>query len=262
MIYTKEQVQNQEKKIYLKMLVNGAFGSGKTYFAMTFPKYAYAMIEPNGILTAHTNPELMENMEYTESFVPGEDEDIGETFKRFHEFLKKVKQDAKDGKIETLILDNLTHFSHNRWLWIDKYEKSLGRSGKPDVLSMFGSLSRYMYKTILTEIVALPCHVVITVHELDEEEEQAMKDGSSKRVKTGRIISNTLGGFRNDAGGLVNAVLYLEAYRNSAGQRKYRARCVEGQGKIAKNNLGLPEFVDDISFKKIMETISSKKQAS
>lgn len=260
MIYTKEQVLNREKKTYLKMLVNGTFGAGKTYFSMTFPKYAYAQVEPNGILTAQTNPGLLENMVYTESFVPGEDEDIKDTFQRFHAFLKKVKEDAKNGIVETLILDNLTHFSHNRWLFIEKYEATLGRSGKPDVLGMFGALSRYMYKTILTEVIALPCHVVITVHEMEEEEEQAMKDGSSKRVKTGNVISNTLGGFRNDAGGLVNAVLYLEAYRNSAGQRKFRARCIEGNGKLAKNNLGLPEFVDNISYQSIMETIDKSKE--
>jgi len=259
-IYTKEQVINAEKKTHLKMLVNGAFGAGKTYFAMTFPKYAYAQIEPNGIQTAQTNPGLLENMVYTESFVVGEDEDVKDTFARFHAFLKKVKEDAKNGVIETLILDNLSHFSQNRWLFIEKYEATMGRSGKVDTLGMFGTLSRYMYRTILTEVVALPCHVVITVHEMDEEEEQVMKDGSSKRVKTGNIISNTLGGFRNDAGGLVNAVLYLEAYRNSAGQRKFRARCIEGNGKQAKNNLGLPEFVDNISFAAVMESINKSKE--
>lgn len=260
MVVTKEELQKQEKKVYLKALANGQFGGGKTYFSMTFPKYAYAMIEPNGIQTAITNPHLMDNMVYYESFVPGEDEDIKETFSRFEAFLKKVKEDAKAGVIETFILDNLTHLSQNRWLYIDKYEPSISRSGKKDNLQQFGTLGRWMYKTILTEVISLPCHVVITVHQMEEEEEQVAKDGTSKRVKTGNVISNTLGGFRNDIGGMVNAVMFLESYKNSQGVRSFRARCVEGDGKLAKNNLGLPEFVNNISYNSIIEYIEKAKK--
>ena len=247
------QAAHQAKKVYYKILVNGAFGAGKTYFAMTFPKWAYAMIEPHGITTALTNPSLMENMVDYEAFSPNSEEDIKATFERLGAYLAKVREQVKRGEVETFILDNLTHFSHMRWMYIEKYEKTFGKSGSVDTLAMFGALNRYLHRFILTEVITLPCHVIVPVHQMDEEE----SDQSGKRSKTGKIITNTLGGFRDDAAGYFNASIYLNVKRGGAGL-VYSAQCLPDGVNYAKNNLGLPSTVQNISYNAIREAMEQK----
>src|SRR3990167_2380787 len=99
---------------------------------MTFPKWANAMVEPKGILTARVNPNLLANMVYYDEFVPAESEDIKLTFQRFSAFLKQARLDAEAGKIEMVIVDNLTHLMENRWLYIQKYERQVGKSGRSE----------------------------------------------------------------------------------------------------------------------------------
>lgn len=254
---TKEQLQKDKEKVKLKILLNGGFGTGKTYAAMTFPKWAYAQIEPNGLLTAKSNPHLMENMVCADQFILSKDEDVGETFKRLSAFCMSVREMIKKGEVETFILDNLSHLSTNRWAFVEKYEKAVSaKTGKEDTQSMYGTLGKWLYKFILTEVVALPCHVVVNCHEMDEE----VDDGTGKLQKTGRVISQTLGGFRNQAAGLFNATLFLEC-KQQKGVYTYQARCMPSSGKAAKNNIGLPELVENISFKTIMENLYRNEPA-
>ena len=251
MVITKEELMKDKSKVKLKVLLNGAFGSGKTFGAMTFPKWAYAQIEPNGLMTAKSNPELLENMVVADQFILSKDEDVKDTFSRLSAFCTEMREKAKKGEIDTFILDNLTHLSINRWSFIEKYEKAISpRTGKEDTQSMYGSLSKWLYKFILTEVVSLPCHVVVCCHEQDEEED----DGTGKLVKTGRTISQTLGGFRNQAASLFNASLFLEC-KQQKGVYQYTARCLPSSGKAAKNNLGLPEMVENICYKTIMDNV-------
>lgn len=248
---TKEQLQKDKEKVKLKILFNGGFGVGKTYSAMTFPKWAYAQIEPNGLMTAKSNPHLLENMVCADQFILSKDEDVGETFKRLSAFCASVREMAKKGEVETFILDNLSHLSVNRWSFVEKYEKAVSaKTGKEDTQSMYGTLGKWLYKFILTEVVALPCHVVVNCHEQDEE----LDDGTGKLVKTGRVISQTLGGFRNQAAGLFNGTLFLECKKDGQGY-KYLARCKPSNGKAAKNNIGLPEIVENISYSTIISNL-------
>lgn len=235
-------------KSFVKVLVNGPFGSGKSYLAMTFPKWSYAMIEPNGIQTAITNKPLLENMVEYEDFSPKADEDIKLTFQRLSEFIVHVRKQIAEGKVETFILDNLTHLSQARWMYIQKYEKQTAKNGEVDTRAMYGALSSWLTKFILMEVVTLPCNVVVPVHEMEEKDDQG-KD-------TGKIITNTLGGFRNDAAGYFNASIHLSVKKEPTGY-KYTAQCLPSFSRPAKNNIGLPETVSNISYKTIMEAIGS-----
>lgn len=256
---TKEQLESGKHVPKLRILCNGGFGAGKTYFAMTFPKWKYAMIEPNGITTALSNPHLLKNMVDYEELVPSK-LDVKECFMRLHNYVAECRKQAEEGLVETFILDNLTHLSENRWIYIDTYEKAVAKSGNVDTLSMYGNLGRWLYRFVVTELLSLPCHVVVNVHQMEEEEEQIV-NGQAKRVKTGQIITNTLGGFRKDAAGLFNANLFLECSKTGPDKYMFKARCRPGGGKEAKNNLGLPEFVEDISYEKLMSSIGVKKTA-
>lgn len=251
---TKDELVKGQKKTYLKILANGSFGAGKTYFAMTFPKWAYAMLEPAGIQTALTNQNLLSNMVCYETFVPSIDEDIKETFKRFADYLKLCREKAMNGEIETFILDNLSHLSEYRWMYMEKHEQVFSNSGKIDTLKMYGNLTRWLFKFILTEVLTLPCHIIIPVHIMEETEEI---DGTRK--KTGKIVTDTLGSFRNTAGGLFNASIFIEIERKGTNQYVRKARCMPSPTKEAKNNIGLPELVENLSYQSIMEAINNNK---
>lgn len=251
MIYTKADISGN-KNPRLKLLVNGPFGSGKTYFGFTFPKVAYGMIEPNGILTAKSNPHLADNIEYAETFVPGEDADIKKTFERLAAFVKDAKERARRGEIETFFLDNLTHLAENRWIYINAYERAFGKTGNLDTQTMYGALHRWLYQFTVIDLISIPCHVVVSCHEMEEEKE----NDKGQLVPTGRIISNVLGGFRTKAAGLFNASLFLECKRTGENQYRHTARCRPSGGKDAKNNLGLPEIVENISYESIMTNLN------
>lgn len=256
---TKQELLTGEKKPKFKILCNGGFGSGKSYFAMTFPKWSYAMIEPNGIMTAVSNPHLMENMVHYEEFVPAK-LDLKLCFDNLSNYIVRVRKEIAEGKIETFILDNLSHLSENRWLYIEQYEPAISKSGKIDKLAQYGNLGRWLYKFILCEVISLPCHVVVNVHTMDEEIVEENDRGEEKRKKTGAIITNTLGGFRHDAAGLFNATIFLECVLKPQGLYQYRAICKPTAKYPAKNNIGLPQIVEDISYQKLVEAIGLNKQ--
>lgn len=259
MSITKEELLNGTKKPKLKILSNGGFGSGKTYFSMTFKKWAYAMIEPNGILTAITNPSLMENMVHYEEFIPSKLE-VKQCFEAMSNYIAKVRKDIEAGLVDTFILDNLSHLSENRWLYIEQYEPAISKQNKKDTLSQYGNLGRWLYKFILTEVISLPCNVVVNVHTQDEMEEEVADNGTSTRKKTGAIITNTLGGFRNDAAGLFNANIFLEVKNLPEGKYEYQAICKPTtKYPTAKNNLGLPQLVKNISYQTLVDSIGLNK---
>lgn len=255
-VVTREQLQQGNHQLHFKLLLNGPFGSGKTYKAMTFPKWAYAMWEPNGIMTARTHPELLKNMAYYESFVPSEDEDIKLTFQRYEAFLRQARKDAVEGKIQTLIDDNLTHRLEARWLYINKYEKSYAKSGEVDTRGMYGTLGRWAFKSTVCELVAANCHVVQTSHITTEKRSDP---ATGQQYETGKLMSDTLGKFREDAAGYFNASLWLDLKREAKpGQPttyRYWAQCRPDGIVPAKNNLGLPERVEEISFDKLVAAL-------
>lgn len=256
MAVTREELVTGAKKPKFKILCNGGFGTGKTYFSMTFLKWAYAMIEPNGIMTAMSNPHLLENMVSYEEFVPAK-LDLKLCFENLSNYIAKVRKEAEEGKIETFILDNLSHLSENRWLYIEQFEPAISKTGKKDTLSQYGNLGRWLYKFILTEVLSLPCHVVVNVHTQEEMEEQQTAQGDTKRVKTGNIITNTLGGFRDDAAGLFNANIFLEVKNLPEAKYQFRAICrPTTKYQNAKNNIGLPQLVENISYKTLCDSIN------
>jgi hypothetical protein len=244
-------------------MATGGFGVGKTYFAMTFPKWAYAQLEPAGLMTAKANPHLMENMVMAESFVPSTEEDIKDTFARLEKFCRLCREKAKAGEIETFILDNATYLSEIRWEYIEKYEMPTStRSGVEDTRSAFRALGNWLFNFIIKEVISIPAHVVVTFHQMEETEVVTDDRGRERERLTGRIISDTLGRFRDRAPGLFSASLFLERHKFGNGFI-YKAICTgaEGSGKPAKNNLGLPPEIVNISYQTIMEYLTKRRTA-
>lgn len=255
---TKEEILNGQAKQTVKILANGGTGTGKTYFSFTFPKVAYAGTEPNGLDTARANAQLLNNLVYADEFIPSPTEDIKDTFARMDAFLTQAHSDAKAGKIETLVLDNISYLSENRWIYINRYEKLSSANGNLDTRGMYGTLSRWLYQFTLTRLLSFPGNVVTTCHEQIEGEEAMDR----KVDKTTPVVPNILGGFREKVAGMFSASIYLEKSRVAANQYKYSARCQKGNQRDAKNRYGLPETVENVSYQAIMSAINNGKKTA
>lgn len=248
---TREEIRAGTVKQRVKCVVSGATGTGKTYFALTFPKYAWVGTEPGGFDTARSNPHLLENMAWMDEFVPSPTEDIKLTFERLEKAVRSAHEEYAKGVVETLILDNLTYLAENRWMYINRYEKSVSKSGEIDTRGMYGTLGRWLYKFFIENIVSFPGNVVVTCHEQSESDE-AMERKTDKTLTVSPAI---LGGFRNEIGGLFSAFLYMECRRKGENLYEFWARCRKGNQREAKNRYNLPELVQNVSYKAILDSI-------
>ncbi len=244
-----------------KILASGTTGRRKTTFGMTFPKVYRLGTEPNGIDALICRPDLKPNLVKNEEFIPSITEDLRMLFKRLDVATREAHEWAKAGKVETLLLDNLTFLSMNRWLYIIKHEPIVNRSGEADTRGMFGALGMWLYNFILLSIVSFPGHVVITAHEHEQSEEQAAKNSL---YATTPITADILGGFRDRVGGLVSAVIFLESKKvilNGKPSLSFYARCLESAGKRGKNRYGLPEIVEEISYQTLVNATKQTQTA-
>lgn len=254
---TKEDIKSGKSKQTIKAIVNGQTGTGKTQFVFTCPKVAYLCTEPNGLDTARANPTLLENLVWADEFIPSVGEDIKATFERLDKAIDKAHADQATGEVETLGLDNFTFLAQNRWIYINKYEIARTKSGEVDIRAMYGTLSRWLYSFTLIKLLSFKGNVIITCHEQTEGEE-AM-DGKVDKSMT--IAPSILGGFRDMVGGMFSASLYLEKRRKSENTYEYWVRCQKGNQREAKNRYNLPELIQNVSYKTILESIGKGAQA-
>ena len=239
-----------------KTLANGYTGSGKSRFLLTHPKIAWLITEPGTEILMDTHPELGKNVVWFEHFIPSPGENVKLVLERAKKAVLKAHQDYKDGKIETLGLDNLTYYVANYWMYLNEFQPIKTRSGELDTRSMYGRLGTDIYKFIYCDILSFPGNVIVTCHEQYEGEEAMER----KTDKTTPIVPNILGGIREKIGGMFSASIYLDKKRVGEGNYKYLARCQKGNLREAKNRLGLPEIIEDISYPKMIECIKTNKQ--
>ncbi|MBU2052537.1 ATP-binding protein [Patescibacteria group bacterium] len=242
--------------MFLKTLVLGYEGSGKSTYLLSHPKIAWLLTEPGSEILLEAMPEYKQNVVWMEQFIPSPSEDIKDVFKRLDAAVLRAHTEAKEGKIETIGLDNMTYLSANRFMYIEKYEKTFGKSGEINTQAMYGSLGRWLYQFTLTNILSFPGHVVVTCHEQMESEDAL----EAKTDKTTPIVPNITGGFREKIGGMFSAVIYLDKQRIGENKYKYVARCQKGNMRLAKNRYGLPEIVENVNYQSIMEAINKNKQ--
>lgn len=245
-------------KTNLKILANGGTGTGKTYFAMTSPKWAYVGIEPGGYDTALSNPHLQANEVMRGEFMPSPTENMKQVMERMEKFIKEAHERAAKGEVESLIIDNISYLSENRWIYINQFEPQKTQTGAMDTRGMYGELGRWLYKFTLTQALSFPGNVFVTSHEMKEDEEEM----SRKVDPTVPILPNILGGFRAKVAGMFSASIYLDKKKVAASQDGktparyvYSARCQKGNMRDAKSRYNLPEIVENISYKRIVEEI-------
>ena len=168
------------------------------------------------------------------------------------EEINKAKVLAKEGKVDTLIIDNLTYLILNRWMWLNEFQKIVTRTGEIDKRGMYGFLRTWCYNFMLMNVLNFPGNVVCSAHEMVESDEAMDK----KIDKTMTNVANISGGFRNDIPGLFSNIFYLSKINKGKGEYKYVARCNVGNGKQAKNRFNLPEIIENFSYNTLMEAIN------
>lgn len=237
-------------KTTVKALVIGPPGCGKTYYSGTYPKSYWISTEPDGFSTIEMNPELHKNVVKQGYFIPSPIKDVKQVFKEIQESCIEAHQLAAKGEIETLVLDNITYLSENRWMYINQFEPEITKQGEPDVRSMYGKLGRWLYEFTLMNLCSFPGNVVVTAH-IKQESDEAMK----KKVGTDDIVADILGGFRNQAPGMFSLVMFLEKIRIGDNKYKHMARVDIGNNKLAKNRYNLPEIIENVSYQTVLNAI-------
>jgi len=239
------------KQSNLKIMVVGNSGSGKTHFTGTFPKSYVINTEPGGMDTIANNPQLSKNIVGWDEFIPDSPKDTKRVFQELQLACDKVKELAREGKVETLVLDNMTYLSENRWTYIETHEPKFStRTGDLDKMSMFGALGRWQYQFVLMNLLRFPGNVVMTVHEQLESDEALDK----KPDKSCPILPNIIGGFRDKAEGMFSCVMYLQKIKGQQGY-KHVARTNKGNQRNAKNRYNLPEIIENPSYSNILTAI-------
>ena len=248
---TKEDLMTDFTK-KIRMLVIATSGAGKTYLAHTFPKTYTINTEPGGMDTVASNPKLFNNVVGYDSYTPESKDTIKDTLIKLKQDMPKIKQLATEGKIETVILDNLTYLAETVFLYYTEIAPIVSKGGEVDTRGAYRELDSWLFKFIVFDLLTMPCNIVITCHE-KLEDETAME---RKTDQSSPIVPNVLGGFRNKIEGMLSIVLYLQKLEQG-GKYSYWARANKGNQRNAKNRINLPDKILDISYDTIMEAIKS-----
>lgn len=239
-------------KISLVTMYVGESGSGKTYNLCTHPKVGIISTEPNHHLVWLMNPHLRKNVVVQKYFIPSSENFKG-LFIEIDKQIQLYKEMYEKGEVETLGIDNLTYLIHNRWLWMNKFQQLLTKSGEVDTRGMYGQLRTWCYEFILMKVMTFKGNIVVNLHLMIENDEALEK----KTDKTMDKVPNLLGGFRNDINGMFSNVFYLDKKLQPDGKSyKYLARTNKGNGKNAKNRLNLPTIIENVSYQSIMQAVN------
>lgn len=277
---TGEDFLKQKRKP--KVMVNGAFGTGKTYFGMSAPKVYYLETEPGGLQILHAPDavHLRSNLvEYEQCYLDPLDgkDSIKRLVEEVHapvscprkdvkagliyEALDRANKAYREGKVETLFLDNLTYLSQMFFEYCDQFLRPefVTQGGNIETRQMYGYVSRWLFR-FLMGVVCFPGNVVVSCHLKDESDEKLKK----KKDSSVTIVPNILGGFRDKAEGLFTASIYLErklvSITESSGKTRHSPKFIAytqnchalGSKILAKNRHGLPPVMENITFEKIV----------
>jgi len=241
-------------KTAIKAFCCGGFGDGKTFHAGTYPKSIWFSTEPAGYETIEMHPELLKNTVRQAYYIPSPIEDIKEVFKRMEKDIILAHEQFAEGKVETLILDNMTYLIENRWIYINKYEREFTKSGELDTRSMYGKLTRWAYQFTLMCMCSFPGNVVVTSHIMLENE-----DAMRKKMGNDNVVPNVLGGFRNTVGGMFSLYMFLDKIVQKGGGYKYMARVDSSTTKKAKNRYNLDPVLENVTYQTITDAINKSK---
>src|SRR6267142_1408889 len=251
--------------------INGPAGSGKTRAALGFPKVLAVTLDPTGldIVYEPENAKLRENLVW---HCPLNGLPLSDIFKVTEEpdenslygSMALARKLAKEGKVETVLIDGFTYLASLKWDHICQDEQIETKKGGLDTQKMYGRLSVYLNQFVLQNLMPLATrsnlNVIVTCHvqrESKQTVEGVSNPGDPNYDRTKRQVNlesdlnpQVLGGFRQTVEGLPSALIYLDHRVEADAEGKevlnYYAYCRRTFVKSldsqvnAKNRYGLP----------------------
>jgi len=257
-VVDKDKIGEIMAKRKIISLVVGGPGEGKTHFACSHPKCVVVVTEPNTEETWLNKEELRKNVIDWRSFIPDKD-NLEVSLKSIYgnpadstliKYLNEVRERAKKGEVETLVLDNATYFVKNKWDYIEHFEVQKTKMGETNTMAMYGALRNWNYEFFRNYILTFPGNVCITAHQIVEHEEAMEK----KVDKSLEIVPDIMGSFRNDIMGLVSNVFFLikeVKKENGVWVKKYNAITEKIMQRGGKNRCNLPPIVENVNYARI-----------
>jgi len=239
----------------IKGLLSAMYGDGKTYCCGTFPKSYFLSTEPGGFDTIESEPQLRKNVVKHVELVPGLELGLKDYIKSFEGCLIEAYTLYKEGKVESLVIDNLTFLAEYYRMYLWEYEKEVTRNGAFDTMRMYGKLGERLNTVFILKVLTFPGNVIMTSH-LKKENEEAME----KKVSDEEIVPDIAGSFRNKIQGLTSLNLILKKKKGADGKFKYFAETNLTRQSRAKNRFNLPEVVENISYQTIVDAINKSKK--
>lgn len=195
-----ESKRHPDTTEFARCLIMGEFGSGKTYFANTFPAPFFIDIDHGMTTTKHS--------------VTSKPADGIALFKgdRIYDTIMSLLNDAQSKRppldqYQTIVLDGLTALSRLLLLEIMGGEMDPKKGAKPDY-DAYGSL-KVRLTSIINAIQAVPFHVVITaLTEIEKDEASGSFVGAI----------NTVGSFSKDVGSMVDECYFIDKRRARAAE--------------------------------------------
>ena len=196
-------------------------------------------------------PGLKQNVVKAVILAPTSEVDTKRTFEELEAAIKEAHLWAKEGKIETLVIDNMTNLTEMRWVYINQYQKQLNRQGEVDTRSMYGTLNRWARGFVNMSLLSFPGNLVVTCHEQVEEEEKMERLPD----RTSPIVPTILGGFRDDISSYFSLDLSLEK-KQIGDKYQFLARSNKGNQRNAKSRYPLPAIIENASYAALVAALS------
>jgi len=159
----------------VKTLVYGASGVGKTYLALTAPGRV-AVIDTEGGTAFYANrvgPKGLSAFDVLPT----------KTFAQVEAALVYLR--ANPGQYETLVIDPVTVLYETLQDAAQDRRAEVRRNTEADLEMLDWQRIKRAYKRLMTDLVNLPMHVVVTARESDLTEERTTGSGRKERVKIG-----------------------------------------------------------------------------
>jgi hypothetical protein len=232
-----------DTKYYLKLLLYGRYGSGKTRFAHDAPKPIWVDVE-RSVETFRWIP----GMEEQPFFVPSNWEELSEFC---HDIVRRKTY-------ETIVIDTIGRAQDDQIQ--SDLKKDAATPGKPGkfqrdpYLPLWGDYRRST--NIIDELFMFlqkaDIHVVIIAHERIDTDEKG------NVIRTTPDITPTL---KKSIMGLINVAAFLEVENDIRGNARRKLTVNPYQNIEAKNRLNIPEpYIIDPDFKVIFKLLDQAKE--
>lgn len=197
------------KNPLMRVLLIGPWKLGKTTVAITTSP------APVRVVLCEDDSALYPAMQVTDKFTVSTARTLAKgAFAEMQNVLLEAKNDAKAGKIKTLVVDPFSEFAHH--LLEEAFVNNKTGSGSEDGRTAYGELGRRL-DHVLDFMLSIPCHLIVICHHAQVSGEM---DGQVKKSGEG-VVPLIPGGMRTRIGGKFSDVLWFDIDPKDHGKRVF-----------------------------------------